>query len=213
MGKAKGNHQDDRSLKRSPYHWLRAGLKLTLCGSLGWGIANGLATAEAIASEHNYIRPSTTCPATVEAIMPPLLRDLPSYTNREIQRSRRQERTYVSPGYVLIAGNPEFDPLSLGPGEYSPTVAEDDVRQVFFTTLERRYVEGALVRQQNYHWIFLTETSQGWQLASMFSRSGGYFSLPQPPSPPEDTSQGAIAQAIRAWLNDCQAGDILPMQD
>ncbi|MBD2465179.1 hypothetical protein H6G89_29660 [Oscillatoria sp. FACHB-1407] len=187
-------------------------IRLAIAGGLGWIVANGVGATGAIASEETYVRPTATCPTTVAAIMPPLLRDLPSYTNRAIQRSRRRERTYVPPGYVLIAGNPEFAPLSLGPGEYVPTLPDDEVQQVFFTTLERRYVANTIVRQQNYHWIFLTETSEGWQLVTMLSRSGGYVTVPQPPSPPEDTSQGAIAQGIREWLRDCRAGDIVPME-
>lgn len=213
MGRPEQNQQKHQSEqpKRLP-HWVvwLIGV-VSLSSVLGSEGAISSAIARGIASERNYIRPASTCPTTVESILPPLLRDLPSYANRAIQRSRRRERTYVPPGYVLIAGNPEFTPLRLETPEFAPTLANDDVRQVFFTTLERRYIEGTLVRQQNYHWIFLTETSEGWQLAFMFSRSGGYFTIPQPPSPPEDTSQGAIAQGIRAWLRDCQAGDIVPM--
>jgi hypothetical protein len=41
----------------------------------------------------------------------------------------------------------------------------------------------------------------------MFSRIGDALAN-QPPSPPQDTSQGVIAQAIRLWLRDCRAGAI-----
>lgn len=38
----------------------------------------------------------------------------------------------------------------------------------------------------------------------MFSRTGIYPGG-RPPTPPRDSSEGVIAQAIRTWLRDCQA--------
>jgi hypothetical protein len=159
--------------------------------------------------ERPQTRASNRCPEDLEMLVPLMLRDLPSYANRVNQRSRRRDRTTVSTNYVLIAGNPEYEPLSLGPGRYEPTTSsDDDPKQVFFTTLERQYSSGGVVQMQNYHWLFLTETQTGWQVALLFSRLGGYELVNQPPSPPEDSSQGMIAQAIRLWLRDCQAGEI-----
>ncbi|NJR66863.1 MAG: hypothetical protein HC772_18640 [Leptolyngbyaceae cyanobacterium CRU_2_3] len=61
---------------------------------------------------------------------------------------------------------------------------------------------------QHYHWLFLTPTENyGWRLVLMFS-SLGNAPANQPPSPPQDTSQGVIAQAVRLWLRDCRAGSI-----
>ncbi len=65
--------------------------------------------------------------------------------NRVIQRSRRLDRTTNDSRYVLLAGNPEFEPLTLGPGQYSPkvtTLEEEQPKQVFLTTLERQYIGG-----------------------------------------------------------------------
>lgn len=136
-----------------------------------------------------------------------LLRDLPSYANRISQSARRRNRTSDVYSYVLLAGRPEFAPLTLSPGEYMPADAasvKQQPRQVFITTLERQYTGGKAVELQEYHWLFLTQTSSGWRLAIMFSRTGIYPGG-RPPTPPRDSSEGVIAQAIRTWLRDCQA--------
>lgn len=158
------------------------------------------------------LRPEVACPSDLENLTKVMLRDLPGYANRVSQRAfdRIQTRTSNVPGYVIIASQPEFAPLTLGPGVYEPsTYDNDDPYQIFFTTLERQYVQGRAVQLQHYHWLFLTQTNSGWRLALMFSRTGTYPTI-QPPTPPRDSSQGVIAQAIRIWLNDCQTGNIQP---
>jgi len=118
--------------------------------------------------------------------------------------------------YVLVAGNPEFEPLTTDPGVYRPTSPQadgEDVQQVFFTTLERQYLSDAkggslrdlrAVELQGFHWAFFTKTEDGWRLATMFTRIGDRTSK-RPPTPPEETSDGIIAQAIETWLRDCRA--------
>ena len=142
----------------------------------------------------------------IETLTAKLLQDLPGYANR-ISQSSRLSRTSNLYSYVLVAGRPEFAPLTLGPGIYSPPDSTTDTQQpqqVFITTLERQYTAGKPVELQQYHWLFLTQTSSGSQLAMMFSRIGTY-PAGRPPTPPRDTSNGIIAQAIRAWLRDCTA--------
>ena len=153
-----------------------------------------------------------TCPADVETLTSQLIRDLPSYANRVIQRARRLNRTVDSFSYVLVAGNPEFAPLSLGPGQYSSAASVADVeppKQVFITTLERQYLGGKAIESQHYHWLFLTQTSSGWRLALMFSRIGS-SSPGRSPTPPRESSKGIIGQAVTIWLRDCRAGAIRP---
>lgn len=154
---------------------------------------------------------SRNCQAQdVETLTTQLLKDLPSYANRVSQRARRRHRTIDIYSYVLLAGRPEFAPLTLGPGEYMPAEPASLVEppdQVFITTLERQYTNGKLVELQQYHWLFLTQTDSGWRLAMMFSRTGGYPGG-KPPTRPRDSSNGVIAQAIRTWLRDCQAGTV-----
>lgn len=163
----------------------------------------------ALAEAERPIRPSIACPADLPTLTTLLLRDLPSYANRVAQRSfTGLDVAATRPGYVLLAGRPEFEPLSLGPGEYLPTT-ESEPQQVFFTTLERQYVGDRSIHIQHYHWIFLAQASDGWRLVTMRSQIGD---LPanQPPTPPQDTSEGAIAQAIRLWLRDCRQRSITP---
>lgn len=150
------------------------------------------------------------CPSEIQTLIPLLLRDLPAYANRTSQRVVRQVRAPQLLSYLLLVGQPEFEPLTLGPGPYrsaQPPEASEDLHQVFVTTLERQYVSGEAIELQHYHWLFLTKTVSGWRLAMMFSRLGGYPEK-QPPSPPRDTSDGVIAQAIETWLRDCRAGSI-----
>ena len=34
----------------------------------------------------------------------------------------------------------------------------------------------------------------------------------RPPTPPRETSEGIIGQAVRLWLRDCRAGAIYPVE-
>lgn len=170
-----------------------------------------LANRPAAAATHP-IRPPIVCPNRVEELIPLLLRDLPSYANRVSQQAYQLDQDPGVPGYVVLAGELTYEPLSLNPGEKLPA-AESDTPQVFFTTLERQYVDGELVRLQHYHWLFVTSTeSRGWRLVLLYSAIGDYPAqqpaVPQLSSPPQDASQGVIAQAIRQWLRDCEAGSV-----
>ena len=153
--------------------------------------------------------PSSKCPGDVETLTSLMLKDLPSYANRVLQRSRRSLRRPASASSVLVAGRPEFEPLTLGPGPYTPPASAIDLeppQQVFFTTLERQYRGGKASYMQLYHWLFLTQTPQGWRVATMFSRIGS--SSGRPPTPPQESSKGVVGQAVSIWLRDCRAGAI-----
>lgn len=157
--------------------------------------------------------PQTRCPDTIESLMPLLLRDLPSYANRVIARSRSRSRaTDLPPSYVLLAGPPDYRPLpanleALGLAEYQAIAPDEQPQQVFFTTLERQYGYGGYARLQGFYWVFLTQQADQWHLAGVRSSVGGYPQR-QPASPPRDSSEGVVAQAIRLWLRDCHAGSI-----
>ncbi|MCC5646675.1 hypothetical protein LC607_27910 [Nostoc sp. CHAB 5824] len=139
-----------------------------------------------------------------------LLKDLPSYTNRASQRARRLRRSSDVYSYMLVAGRPEFIPLPLNLEEYSADVFKSSasgIEQVFFTTLERQYIGKKAVELQEFHWLLLTKTEIGWRLVMMFSQTGSY-SAQQPLSPPRDSSNGTVAQGVKTWLRDCQAGSV-----
>jgi hypothetical protein len=171
-----------------------------------WLLASGFLPPTAPSQSSVLIAKSSCQEQDVERLTTQLLKDLPSYANRVSQRARRRDRTDLY-SYILLVGHPEFAPLTLGPGEYKPTSLVESPQQVFITTLERQYINGNPVELQQYHWLFLTQTSSGWRLAMMFSRIGAYPAK-QPPTRPRDSSNGVIAQAIRTWLRDCQAGAV-----
>lgn len=146
----------------------------------------------------------------LETLTTQLLQDLPSYTNRAIQRARRRSRSADLYSYMLVAGKPEFTPLPLNLEEYSTSAPESSasgVEQVFFTTLERQYIGKKAIELQEFHWLLLTKTKSGRRLVMMFTQTGSY-SEKQALSPPRDSSNGAIAQGVKAWLRDCQAGSV-----
>jgi hypothetical protein len=169
----------------------------------------GLYSPLALAGNGTTSAKPATCPANVETLTSLLIRDLPSYANRIMQRSRRLSRT-SSFSYVVVAGRPEFVPLPLTPSQLPPTSSEADSeppQQLFLTTLERQYVGGKAVEFQLYHWLFLTQTPGGWRLALMFSRIGS-SSPGRSPTPPQESSNGIVGQAVITWLRDCSAGAI-----
>lgn len=151
-----------------------------------------------------------SCPTNVETLAKKMLIDLPHYANRVIQRARKLDREVDTYSYVLIAGKPEFEPLELTPNQYSsvPPIEEiEPPEQIFFTTLERQYINNKVEKRQNYHWLFLSETEGGWRMSMVFSRFGSNDNE-RPPTPPQETSNSIIGQAVRLWLRDCRAGTI-----
>ncbi|MGL5193436.1 MAG: hypothetical protein ACRC8Y_07510 [Chroococcales cyanobacterium] len=149
------------------------------------------------------------CPADLDLLMSQLLPDLPGYVNRTIQRSSQD---YV-PRFVILAGRPEFQPLPQGPGVNNPPVSrlpgdletrgsDSAIAQVFFTTLERHYTATQSVEYQQYHWLFLSQTAEGWRVNQMFSRTA--YPEGAIPTPPRDSSDSEMAQAVRLWLRDCR---------
>ncbi|WP_445240368.1 hypothetical protein [Microcoleus vaginatus] len=124
------------------------------------------------------------CPADLETLVDRLLQDLPSYANRVIVRSHFSPNTNTRPGYalpqIILAGRPEFEPLPLNFEDALP----DNASQVFITTLERQYRGGKRVEIQQYHWLFLTKTENGWELAKIVSRFGAVADV-RPLLPPE----------------------------
>jgi hypothetical protein len=146
-----------------------------------------------------------SCSQDIEELVTKMLLDLPSYTNRVMQRSRAivKDKKLIDQRYVIIAGKAEFQPLTLNNSEYTPQTT-DSSQQVFFTTLEREYKRDRVVETQNYHWLFLARTKNDWQLVMMYSRfSTGSNTVVMPP---QDTTNGAIAQAVSLWLKDCRVG-------
>jgi len=143
------------------------------------------------------------CPADLETLVDRLLQDLPSYANRVIVRSGFFPNTKTPPGYalpqIILAGRPEFEPLPLNFEDALP----ENASQVFITTLERQYRGEKRVEIQQYHWLFLSKTENGWELVKIVSRYGTVADVR--PLFGQDSDKSEIAEAIRLWLRDCQA--------
>lgn len=156
--------------------------------------------------------PTTCSQLPLEKITHLMLRDLPGYANRVTQRARRLKRQGETYSYILVAGKAEFQPLPLNPQPTSrlPHHQESpDIEQVFFTTLERRYTAKTAIEMQQYHWLLLTKTPEGWYQVSMRSQTGSYPSRPnQILAPLRDSSQGVVGEAVNLWLRDCRANSV-----
>ena len=151
-------------------------------------------------------RQRLACPPELQALTRELLVDLPAYINRSNRRLVGR-KPIASETYAIVASQPDFQPIALDTGEaFNPP--DPNLHQVFFTVLERQYSGQQLFAWQNYYWLFLAKTEQGWQLALLFSQFGAYPGAEQPLSQLRDSSQGITAQAIRTWLRDCQAGTV-----
>ncbi|ACK72426.1 conserved hypothetical protein [Gloeothece citriformis PCC 7424] len=153
-------------------------------------------------------QPASRCPADIKTLTDSLLKDLPSYSNRVMQRVRHINKN-LPYSYVIVAGRPEFEPLPLSAGfsQYNSQFP-NTTEQIFFTTLERRYSHNKAVQMQLYHWLFLVPTDQGWQLLTMFTRIGPPITSEKPPLPPKETSEGITGQAVSLWLRDhCQLNE------
>ena len=156
------------------------------------------------------------CSQEVESLTNILLRDLPNYGNRIIQRTQNLNQEAGISNYIIAAGKGQFDALDLPQIQYNPAAIESTTQQIFFTTLERQYITENLTAQspttrrierETYHWLFLAPTDNGWRMVAMFSRFGS-SAQDNLPTPPQESSKGIIGQAIQLWLRDCRAGKI-----
>ena len=145
-----------------------------------------------------------SCPQDLESLINKLLVDLPGYANRVRARSRPLSNNPTNSNdavNIIVAGNPEFEPLPLSALSESVTIPENS-RQVFITTLARVYQNNQALDYQEYHWLFFRQDSQKWQLIKMYSFRKQ--SSPNNQNYPIESSDGFIAEAIRLWLRDCQ---------
>jgi hypothetical protein len=183
------------------------------------------------------LRSHHACPSDVETLSAALIRDIPTYTNRVMQRTvavlrdrpasdtesptgntantnntdTRPSRRAYRPSYVLVAGSLDLEPLDLKDYAFTtPPEAGGPLTQVFFTTLSRQYSGLQFDEVQEYHWLFLAPADDGWWLAFMFS-SIDDTDANRSPLPPRENSQGSVGQAVQLWLRDCRAGTIEPV--
>ncbi|MCC0177307.1 hypothetical protein I4641_09995 [Waterburya agarophytonicola K14] len=147
-----------------------------------------------------------SCPQDLQQLTALLLRDLPNYSNRVIQRTQRKNRAEGVRNFIVTTSQAEFEPLDLPRIQYNPIEGRDP-EQVFFTVLERQYKNKEVATIQTYHWLFLTQTDDAWQTVMMYSRFGNSKAT-KPPAPPRETTNGIIGQGVQLWLKDCRAGTV-----
>ncbi len=151
--------------------------------------------------------PAPTCSANLASLSNLLVRDLPSYTNRVIQRRRKlSDRLYSS---ILAVGKPEFTPIEILSREYPPQFPQAAPSQVFISTLERQYTGAKFDELQQFHWLFLAKTKVGWRLVNIYTRTSTPSRTSDSPiSPAVESSKTSVAEGVRLWLNDCYFGKI-----
>ncbi len=179
--------------------------KLILTCLISWGIQGQflISLAQNRAEDDRQIQ-DNSCPQDIEPLTSLMLKDLADYGNRVIQRTQDSHRREGFDSYIIFAGKSEFEPLNLPQFQYNP-VKESNTEQIFFTTSERQYIDNTKqIETQNYHWLFLTPTSEGWHMVTMFSRFSP-SAQKDLPTPPIESSKGIIGQAVSLWLRDCRA--------
>ena len=182
-----------------------------ILGSLGWGALGSQPLAAE--TEPVYLRPGAAvqiCPTDLEVLAPQLLADLPSYANRAASRTATLDQILTDPRTTLLVTSPAdltpIDLADLGPGGGGS--GNSGLQQMFFTTLERQFWPDRVVSLQHHHWLFLAQSPEGWYLALLYSSVDTLDSSDRAPTPPQETSDGIVGQAVRLWLRDCQAGAV-----
>lgn len=165
-------------------------------------------TPEPSNTTENLVDPSATvvCPTDIGQLAQLMVEYLPGYINRVKIRQQVLTREAGIVSYTIVAGRVELEPLPVSVTQYN-SISPQTPEQVFFTTLEREYVDNRLETFQNYHWLFLTQTDAGWRLVLMYTRFG-VDTETRPPLPPQESSNTAVGQAVQLWLRDCRAGTL-----
>ena len=173
---------------------------ILLAMGLGWRNNLAYSVEPSTTTEDNF-----TCPDDVKQLTALLLEDLPSYSNRVIQRTQDLNQAAGIKNYIITASEAEFEPLELPRLQYNP-IDDKDPEQVFFTVFERQYIDRKIVEIQTFHWLFLTQTDSGWRTVMMFSRFGN--NNDRPPTPPKETTNGILGRGVQLWMRDCRAGTV-----
>ncbi len=159
------------------------GLKLTLA-LVSMGLSASIADA------------TPTCSKQFEPFMGEMLKDLPAYINRVNTQARNAQNS------VLLAAKADYQPLQLPTASGNVVSQDDEVEQVFFTTLLRRFSDRQIVYQQEHHWLFMAPSDRGWEFVQMYSILSPY-PVASLSTAPRNSSEGSVATAIRNWLKNC----------
>lgn len=153
----------------------------------------------------NNFKSNSSCPKDLTKLIPSMLKDLPEYSNRVIQRTQNRNINAEKRSYIVAASQADLETLNLPRIPYS-SADHEEPEQVFFTVAEKQYNNNKITTIQTYHWLFLTPSDDGWRMVMMFSRFGN--SQSSVPAPPRETTEGIIGQGVEIWLRDCRARTI-----
>lgn len=190
-------------------------MKLAEQGRLFCGLilicSNFLLGAKILAAQSAKIEKSDRqCPQELVDLANLMTSNISNYGNRVIQKSSvYSHKLDFLPTYIVTASEAEIKAVSGNRFTSATNDIPDNVPQIFFTTLERQYPnKQRMIEAQNYHWLILTQTDSGWKLVMALTR----FGYPQGDkwviSPPRDTTNSVIGQAVNLWLKDCQYGTL-----
>ena len=166
-------------------------------------------SASTIAQEVVTNKNDRQCPQDLETLANLLTADISDYGNRVIQKSSifSHELDFL-PTYIITASKAELEPLSASESTLQ-TSNNDNIKQIFFTSLERQYSNSqTVIEAENYHWLILINQNGQWQLVESFTRFGYPNSEKKVISPIRNSTNGVIGQAVKLWLKDCHAGTL-----
>ncbi len=184
-----------------------------------------------VATTKLVLASKSTCPTDIESVVAQLILDLPSYSNRAIQRaSQLGDKT---PLYLIVAGQAVITPISMDefsnsanssrlPSDSAQTSrpgkgSSEEIYQIAFTNLERQYLQrrparsdslkaSPTIEQQQQHWLILARNPAAdgspWRMISLRSQLTPYPAEDQVLAPPRNARPGPIGQGIRIWLRD-----------
>lgn len=201
------NYLENGQWREADEETLKVMVNLSLFRYLQSGIL-GLIISLSLASKSVNAQATETnhCAANLASLTPLLLNDLPDYANRVIQRTQKLNRGAGVNNYIIAAGQAELEPLNLPRIKYS-SQGSPSTEQIFFTIIERQYLNQKVTQIETYHWLFLVPTKTGWRMVMMFSRFGDSMKK-KLPTPPQESSDGIIGQGVQLWLRDCRAGQL-----
>ena len=152
------------------------------------------------------------CPQELSELAQLMTNDISDYANRVIQKSSIYSHPLdFLPTYIITTSPAEIKPLPLNQSQFTSEIeiTPEDAQQIFFTSLERQYPNNkTMIETQNYHWLIMTLTHEGWNLAMAFTKFGYPRQDKIIVSPPHDTTYGIIGQAVSLWLKDCRSGTL-----
>lgn len=140
-----------------------------------------------------------TCPKSFEPLISVMLAEIPAYANRVNTRANNPQN------YVILASRADFEALPLLQASFPQEATSDsssEVRQVFFSTLIRRFSQQEIVHHQEHHWLLMAPSDRGWEFVQMYSILDSYPAS-NLASAPRSSSEGSMATAIKDWLKNC----------